>query len=163
MAPFGYQWFSMQDRRPEALLRGVQAAAPALDRFLNDELDRYGLDRRQLALLGFSQGAMLSLHVALQRSAPVAAVVGFSGSLVGGDILESTVISRPPVLLIHGDADQIVPVDALPAGVAGLQAAGVPVRSEIRPGVAHVIDPEGIAHAGRFLADVFAEQLVSLG
>jgi phospholipase/carboxylesterase len=157
MAPFGYQWFSLQDRRSEALLRGVQAAAPLLDGFLDDELERHGLDSSRLALVGFSQGTMMSLYVAPRRAEAMAAVLGFSGALLGADALEVEVVSRPPVFLIHGDADEIVPVGALPAAVAGLQAAGIPVRWEIRPGLPHAIDPEGIAHGGTFLAAVFAE------
>lgn len=157
MAPFGYQWFSLQDRRPEALLQGVQAAAPVIDRFLDEELARHGLEERQLALVGFSQGTMMSLYVAPRRPRAMAAVVGFSGALVGAATLEDEAISKPPMLLIHGDADQIVPVGALPAAVAGLQTAGIPVRWEVRPGLPHAIDPEGIAHGGAFLAAAFSE------
>jgi phospholipase/carboxylesterase len=157
MAPFGYQWFSLQDRRPAALLHGVQAATPLLDGFLDEELARHGLDARSLALVGFSQGTMLALHLAPRRPAPVAAVLGFSGALVGAETLPAEVRSRPPVFLIHGDADEIVPVGALAAAVAGLQAADIAVRFEIRPGLSHAIDPEGIAHGGAFLAAAFAE------
>jgi len=157
MAPFGYQWFSLQDRRPEALLRGVQAAAPLIDAFLDDELTRHGLDGRQLALLGFSQGTMMSLYVAPRRPTPLAAVLGFSGALLGADALKVEAISRPPVFLIHGDADEIVPVGSLAAAVAGLQAADIPVRFQIRPGLPHAIDPEGIAHGGAFLAAAFSD------
>jgi phospholipase/carboxylesterase len=157
MAPFGYQWFSLQDRRPEALLRGVQVAAPLLDAFLDDELERHGLDDRRLALVGFSQGTMMSLYVAPRRTAPMAAVLGFSGALIGAQALAGEAVSRPPVFLIHGDADEIVPVGALSAAVAGLQAVDIPVRFEIRPGLPHAIDPEGIAHGGAFLAAAFSD------
>ena len=157
MAPFGYQWFSLQDRRPEALLRGVQVAAPLLDAFLDEELARHNLDERRLALVGFSQGTMLALYVAPRRASPMAAVLGFSGVLLGAAALPAEVVSRPPVFLIHGDADEIVPVGALAAAVAGLQAADIPVRFEIRPGLPHAIDPEGIAHGGAFLAAAFED------
>jgi phospholipase/carboxylesterase len=157
MAPFGYQWFSLQDRRSEALLRGVQAAAPLLDAFLDEELERHGLSPRALALVGFSQGTMMSLYVAPRRPAPVAAVLGFSGALLGADALKVEAVSRPPVFLIHGDADEIVPVGALSAAVAGLQAADIPVRFEVRPGLPHAIDPEGITHGGAFLAAAFGD------
>jgi phospholipase/carboxylesterase len=157
MAPFGYQWYSLQDRRPEALWRGVQRAAPVIDAFLDDELARCGLDDRRLALVGFSQGTMLSLYVAPRRQAPMAAVLGFSGALIGADALKTEAISRPPMFLIHGDADEIVPVGALSTAVAGLQAADIPVRWEVRQGLPHAIDPEGIAHGGAFLAAAFSE------
>jgi phospholipase/carboxylesterase len=157
MAPFGYQWFSLQDRSAAALLQGVQATAPVLDAFLDDELLRHGLDSRRLALVGFSQGTMMSLYVAPRRPAAMAAVLGFAGALIGAEALASEAVSKPPVFLIHGDADQVVPVGALSAAVAALQAAGLPVRSEVRPGLPHAIDPEGIAHGGAFLAATFAE------
>lgn len=118
---------------------------------------RHGLDSRRLALVGFSQGTMMSLYVAPRRPAAMAAVLGFSGALIGAEALAGEAVSKPPVLLIHGDADQVVPVGALPAAVTALQAAGLPVRSEVRPGLPHAIDPEGIAHGGAFLAAAFAE------
>lgn len=157
MAPFGYQWFSLQDRRPDAMLRGVRIAAPVLDAFLDEELELHGLTGRQLTLVGFSQGTMMALYVAPRRPAPVAAVLGFSGALLGAEALPAEAISRPPTFLIHGDADEIVPVSALFAAVAGLQAADIPVRFEVRPGLPHGIDPEGIAHGGAFLAAAFGD------
>ena len=112
MAPFGYQWFSLQDRRPAALLRGVQAAAPLLEAFLDEELTRHGLDACSLALVGFSQGTMLSLHVAPRRPSAVAAVLGFSGALVGSAVSDTTVsyVGTHPV-------DQVYVSDNLDVGV----------------------------------------------
>src|SRR5919202_3684880 len=83
MAPYGRQWFSLQDRRPQALLRGVRTVAPMLDQFIDSLLERHGLDARRLALVGFSQGTMLSLYAAPRRSQPVGAVLGYSGALLG--------------------------------------------------------------------------------
>ncbi len=157
MAPFGYQWFSLQDRRPQALLRGVQVAAPLLDAFLDAELERYSLADHQLALVGFSQGAMMSLYVAPRRPHTIAGVLGFSGALIGGETLPADARSRPPVFLIHGDADEIVPVEALFAAVQGLQAAEIPVQWSVRPGLPHAIDPESLEHGAAFLASSFAE------
>jgi phospholipase/carboxylesterase len=156
MAPYGRQWFSLQDRRPAALLAGVKRAAPQLDAFLDELLARHGLDESRLALLGFSQGTMTALHVAPRRRRPVAAVLGFSGALLGAEALPQEVRSRPPVMLIHGDADDVVPVDAMFVAVEGLQAAEIPVQWILRPGLPHSIDPYGIDAGARFLADMLA-------
>jgi phospholipase/carboxylesterase len=156
MAPYGRQWFSLQDRRPAALLAGVKRAAPQLDAFVDELLARHGLDESRLALLGFSQGTMTALHVAPRRRRPVAAVLGFSGALLGAEALPQEVRSRPPVMLIHGDADDVVPVDAMFVAVEGLQAAEIPVQWILRPGLPHSIDPYGIDAGARFLADMLA-------
>jgi phospholipase/carboxylesterase len=156
MAPFGRQWFSLRDRRPAALLPGVRAVAPLLDGFLVAELERYRLADHQLALVGFSQGAMTALFVAPRRRRAPAGVLGFSGALLGGERLAAEAQSRPPVYLVHGDADEVVPVEAIYAAVAGLQAAGIPVQWSIRTGLPHGIDPQSVAHAAAFLAAAFA-------
>ena len=109
LAPFGRQWFSLADRRPEALLAGVARAAPVLDAYLDGLLAQYGLTADRLALLGFSQGTMLALHAAPRRPAPLAAVLGYSGALIDDGRLAAEHRSAPPVLLIHGDADEVIP------------------------------------------------------
>ncbi len=157
MAPFGRQWFSLRDRRPAALLAGVQASLPVLNAFLDAELEGAGLDPRQLALVGFSQGTMLALYAALRRSPAIAAVLGYSGALLGAERLPAEVTSRPPVFLVHGDADEIVPVQALHAAVQGLQAAAVPVQWAVRRSLGHGIDPATIEHGAAFLATAFAD------
>jgi phospholipase/carboxylesterase len=151
MAPYGRQWFSLQDRRPAAMLAGARRTAPLLDAFLDELLRRHGLDESRLALVGFSQGTMMSLLVGPRRARPPAAILGFSGALLGAEDLPREARSRPPVMLVHGDADDVVPVDALFLAVAGLQAAGVPVQWIIRPGLPHSIDPYGIEAGGKFL------------
>lgn len=156
MAPFGRQWFSLQDRRLPALDAGARATAPLLDAFLDDALVRHGLTDDRLALLGFSQGTMMSLFVALRRSRPMAAVLGFSGALLGGAALAQEIRARPPVLLVHGDEDEVVPVGALEAAGKVLAEQQVPVRSMIRPGLGHGIDPEGLAAGAAFLQERLA-------
>ncbi len=151
MAPFGRQWFSVQDRTPARLLAGVRAAAPILDAFLDDALQARGLAASELALMGFSQGTMMALQVGLRRAPAVAGILGYSGALVGADELGREIRSRPPVLLVHGDADEIVPVAALPLAVDMLTAAGVTVEHLLRPGLGHGIDEEGIRRGGAFL------------
>jgi phospholipase/carboxylesterase len=157
MAPFGYQWYSLRDLGPESRELGVQAAAPALDAFLDAERDRYGLDDQNIALLGFSQGTMMALYVGPRRPRPLAGILGYSGVLVGVQRLSAEVRSRPPVCLIHGDRDELIQVQAMHAAVAGLQAADIPVRASVRPGLGHGIDPEGIAQGTAFLAEVLGQ------
>jgi phospholipase/carboxylesterase len=156
MAPFGRQWFSLQDRSPAAILDGVRATAPILDAFLDAALAARGLEDRQLALVGFSQGTMMSLYVGLRRGRAPAGIVGYSGALVGADSLPGEIRSRPKVLLIHGDADELVPVHALAIAANGLKAAGVPVEVLTRPGLGHGIDEEGLTRGGQFLHQAFA-------
>ncbi|SDG26296.1 phospholipase/carboxylesterase [Limimonas halophila] len=144
MAPFGKQWFSLQDQSPQAIDAGARRAAPTLDAFLDAELRAHGLTADKLALVGFSQGGMMALHVGLRRADPVACICAFSSLLPGGDHLADEIQSRPPVLLVHGEADEIIPVQALGATEAALTANRVPVTSERRPGMGHGIDERGI-------------------
>lgn len=150
--PAGRQWFSLGARAPEALLRGAENAARGIDRFLDDELARLGLDESRLALVGFSQGAMMALHVALRRPRAVAAVVGYSGALIGPETLADAIRARPFVFLAHGDADPVVPPGSLPAAVAALAALDVPVRWHLERGVGHGIDGNALARGGDVLA-----------
>lgn len=154
MAPMGRQWFSLQDRTPSVLLAGIQASAPILDAFIDAELARYGLTDDKLALVGFSQGTMMSLYVAPRRAKPMAGVVGYSGALAGPERLAGEIKSKPPILLVHGDADPVVPFALMTAAAQGLRAAGIAVETLPRPGLPHSIDEEGIAAGANFLSRV---------
>jgi len=156
MAPYGYQWFSAQDRSPPAVLAGVRAAAPSIDAFIDDELAKRGLEASDAALVGFSQGTMMSLFVGLRREKPLAGILGYSGRLIAPDLLASELRSRPPVLLVHGTDDPLVPFESLAAAEAGLQRAGVPVETLACVGVPHSIDPEGLERGGRFLREALS-------
>ena len=158
MAPMGRQWFSLQNPSDESVLAGVQQAAPILNAFLDDELARHGLSDDRMALLGFSQGTMTALHVALRRAAPCATVIAFSGALVKPELLTDELVSRPPVLLIHGEADEVVPFPAMPAAEAALAAHQVPVSGLARPGLGHGIDQEGLEFAARGLLQHLMKQ-----
>lgn len=149
-----YQWFPVDRTDPET--RGVILAAPVLDGFIDEELERLGFNERQLALVGFSQGAIMALHVGVRRPFAPAAVLGYSGMLADPMRLKEELRVKPPVLLIHGDADPVIPVAALHAAVDHLDAAGLAVQWHVSQGVPHSIDPEGVALGGRFLADSFA-------
>lgn len=156
MAPMGRQWFSIRDRSEAALRAGVERAAPALDAFIDGALaaDRLGDDR--LVLVGFSQGTMMALHVVLRRRRAPAGVLGYSGRLIGAARLADEAVARPPVMLIHGDADDMVPIAALHEAVAALGAAGVSAQWHVSSGVGHGIAPDGLAIGARFLRDCLA-------
>jgi phospholipase/carboxylesterase len=156
MAPYGYQWFSSQDRSPEAVLGGVRAAAPILDAFIDEALEERGLDSSELALVGFSQGTMVSLFVGLRRVEPVAGIVGFSGRLLAPELLASELRSRPPILLVHGTEDPLVPYRSLEAAETTLKAAGVPVETVASVGTGHSIDDQGLRRGGQFLKNVLS-------
>lgn len=151
MAPYGFQWFSLRNWSHEAMLRGVEGVAPVLNDFLDGQLAELGLSDENLALVGFSQGTMTALYAALRRKNPVACIVGFSGAMIGAENLEHELKSRPPVCLIHGDSDPVVPFEAMAVAEAALNEAEVPVETHIREGLAHGIDPEGIQIAANFL------------
>lgn len=159
MSPMGYQWFPITRLQPEEMLRGVERAAPILNGFIDAELARLDLDPSRLALVGFSQGTMMSLHVGLRRSKPPAAIIGFSGALPGPERLPTEIAGRPPVLLTHGDADEMIPVQALFQAANGLGAAGIGVRWHVSRGVGHGIGPDSLDLAGQFLVDAFAGRL----
>ncbi len=143
--PMGLQWFSLMDRSEAQMLAGLRLAASLVDAFLDEELTRLGLSADSLGLVGFSQGTMLSLHVGLRRNTAPAQIVGFSGRLIGGDGVEEEIQSRPPVLLVHGTADPVVPYQASEMAAESLKAAGLQVELLLRPGLPHSIDEMGIA------------------
>jgi len=160
-APMGREWFPLTFRDPDERWTGVNAAAPQLNAFLDAELTRRNLPNSALALVGFSQGTMMALHVGLRRVESPAAIVGYSGMLVipeeiDPDKFAGEIVNRPPVLLVHGDQDQLIPVEALMHAAQGLAALEVPVEWHISPGVAHGIDQEGLRQGGEFLARRFA-------
>jgi phospholipase/carboxylesterase len=157
MAPYGYQWFSLLDRSAARILAGVQAAAPILDGFIDQELERYGLAEADLALVGFSQGAMMSMYVGLRRAKPVAQILAYSGRLIGTDTLADDIRSRPPVLVVHGVADEVVPFESLAHAEKALKAVGVPVKTLARPGLGHSIDEQGLRLGGQMLTAAFSK------
>jgi phospholipase/carboxylesterase len=154
-APFGRQWFGFQGRTREQVLEGVKQAATILDQFITEVLAERGIDETKLALVGFSQGAMMSLYVSLRRAKPVAGVVAYSGRLFAAEALAVEMKSKPKILLVHGDADQVVEPESHPHALSALQAAGVAVEGMLRPGLGHGIDAEGLSRGGEFLKAAF--------
>lgn len=153
MASVGRQWFSLQQRDPQALIAEIEASAPILDQFITEKLAENGLTDDRLLLLGFSQGTMMALQVALRRPLSCAGVIGFSGLLVAKQEMIDEVRSHPPVLLVHGEADEVISFDALDAATKVLQHLNVPVYSEGRPGLGHGIDERGIQLAATFIRE----------
>ena len=160
-APAGRQWFALTFRDPNERWLGVNKAAPVLARFIDAELSRHKLPPAALALVGFSQGTMMALHVGLRRAVAPAAIVGYSGLLVlppqgSPEAMAGEITARPPVLLIHGDQDELIPAQAMFVAMQGLSALGVPVEWHLSSGIGHGIDAEGLRHGGEFLARAFA-------
>jgi phospholipase/carboxylesterase len=155
--PFGYQWFPIPwlDGSTEA---EAMASAERSFRLLDDYLD--GLAREtppaRTAIVGFSQGTMMALHVALRRAEPVAGIVGFSGRLLMPERLAAEIASKPPVLLVHGDQDQMVPPSSMPEAADVLTAAGVTTYTHVSAGIGHGIAPDGLALAVAFLRERLA-------
>ncbi|WP_412508360.1 alpha/beta hydrolase [Roseovarius sp. SYSU LYC5161] len=157
MMPSGLQWFPIpwiDGSSEEEAERGLMAAAADLDAFLDALMVDDDLLPEQVVLLGFSQGTMMALHVAPRREDAVAGIVGFSGRLLSPELLQDEAQSRPPVLLLHGDADDVVPPQSLPEAAEALQAAGwQDVYAHVMKGTAHGIDPEGLSVALAFMRD----------
>ena len=154
--PFGFQWFSLENRDPHLMEAGADDARLALDPFITAELEALGLDESALGVIGFSQGTMMALHTLLRRPKPCAALVGFSGRLVAPARLPKEITARPPVQLIHGEDDQVVPFAEMAAAVEGLTAAGITPKTLARPGLGHGIDPEGLETATAFLLSLMS-------
>ena len=165
-APMGRQWFALSRFAPDdprgaaERWQGVGAARPAIDAFLGEELTRLGLDDSKLALVGFSQGSMMAMHVGLRRAKAPAAIVAYSGLLVGAEHLSEAKARTPrgeppPILLVHGDQDQMIPFEAMFAAANEFAAAEIPSQWHLSMGVGHGIDAGALRHGGLFLAKAF--------
>lgn len=151
MAPFGRQWFSLMNRDPMAMYAGLTRVAPDVDAFLDEQLAAAGLDDDHLILGGFSQGAMTALHVGLRRKKSPAGILAFSGALVGRNRLADEMTCHPPVLIVHGEDDDIVPCASARDAERTLLGDGIDVMAHVLPGLGHGIDQRGLALAQKFL------------
>jgi phospholipase/carboxylesterase len=156
MAPTGRQWFNLTFREAGELVSGVKHAAPSLEAFLDAELKRHNLGPRALALVGFSQGTMMALGVGLKRHPAPAAIVGYSGALATVEALPTDPGSAPAILLVHGDSDEVIPVDAMFIAREQLAQAGHAVEWHVAQGIGHGIDAQGLHLGGAFLKQAFA-------
>jgi phospholipase/carboxylesterase len=153
---FGRQWWSVADRSPPVVEAGVRRAAEFLDQFIDAELRRLGLPADGYALMGFSQGAMTALFTGLRRASAPRAILAFSGALIAPESLASELANHPPVLLVHGEADDVVPAQRSRDAEAALRAANVPVEAVYVPRLGHGIDDTGLAMGALTLQRAFA-------
>ena len=151
-APNGYQWFPLSTLSREERLAGTLMAAPTLDHFIDQQLEKYALENKDLILVGFSQGTMMTLHVGLRRSSDIAGIVGFSGAMTLPDGWKDEVTSKPPAVLIHGDMDNVVPVQLMHEAFIALLEIDLNVDNHVSPGIMHSIGPDGLQKAMEFLA-----------
>jgi phospholipase/carboxylesterase len=159
-SPMGRQWFPLTMRDPHERWTGVNAAAPELNRFLDAELARTRLPASAVALVGFSQGTMMALHTGLRWPSTLGAIVGYSGLFVAPEAAQNADMagelrSKPPILLVHGDMDDLIPAQALFQAAQSLSAVHIPVEWHLSHGIGHGIDEEGLRHGGEFLARQF--------
>ncbi len=155
-SPFGYQWFPipwLDGSSEEEAQEGMLHAADDIGAFLDEQLEEHGISDDKCAIIGFSQGTMMALYVAPRRPRPLAGMVGFSGRLLAPERLASETVSKPPILLIHGDQDDVVPPASLPEAADALTAAGFEVYTHISRGAGHAIAPDGLSVALAFLKD----------
>lgn len=158
MAPMGYQWFSLQQRDYPSILKGITEAAPILDAFITQQLEKYELTADKLVLSGFSQGTMMSLYAGPRYKDQIAGILGYSGALFWEEDVDTGTLQKMPVELIHGEADSVVAIQAWHDAKARLEAAGFTVSGYTTPGLDHGIDPAGVAAGQAFLKRVLSTE-----
>ncbi len=156
MAPFGRQWFSLADRTPAVLDAGVRRAADILGRFVDEQLAQHNLPADAYALMGFSQGAMTALFAGLRRPVAPRTILAYSGALLAPETLAAEMTAKPPVLIAHGAADPVVPIERGRAAEEALRAAGVPLETVYTAGLQHGISEAGLSAGALMLQRVFA-------
>lgn len=157
-APGGRQWWPLTSLSQEARATGVRISAPALNAYIDSHLAAHGLTEEVLALVGFSQGTMMALHVGPRRTRPVAGILGYSGMLADPDALAHEVVTKPPIMLLHGDADEVLPVTAMFQAKTQLENLGFEVSAHVSPGLGHSIDENGLQRGANFLANHLARR-----
>lgn len=152
----GFQWIGKRPAGDPRLYDDAVAVAPRVHDFMDTELAREGLDASRLALVGFSQGTVMALHLGLRRIVTPAAVLGYSGGLVGADKLKDEIVSKPPVMLVHGEQDQLAPLYGMMTSVKALTEAGVASQGIPIPSLGHSVDANALIYGARFLLSAFA-------
>ena len=153
-SPFGYQWYDVLMQDPSERLRAIRSTAAIFDNFVDQQLDRRGLSDDKLVLIGFSQGTMMSLFAAPRRERSIAGIIGYSGRMEAPELLKEEIQSRPPVVMVHGDSDELLAVSEMETAAAYLRDNGVEVATHVRPGLGHGIDEQGIHLGLKFVGRV---------
>ncbi len=157
-SPMGFQWFPIpwiDGSSEEEAMAGMERASADLDDWLDGAMAAEGVTAAQTVLFGFSQGTMMTLQVAPRRAEAFAGLVCFSGRLLRPEFLAEEVVSRAPVLLVHGDVDEVVPMDSMGLAAAALEGAGFErVFAHVMEGTGHGIAPDGLQVALAFMRDV---------
>ncbi|UAJ12642.1 alpha/beta hydrolase [Glacieibacterium megasporae] len=159
----GYQWWPLEAFTPQALASGSASAAPAINAFVERKLVQYRLSDADLAIVGFSQGTMMALYVGLRRENQIAGILGYSGMLTDAAGLAHQKITKPPVLLVHGLADTVIPVSSLHAAEHSLRSLGIDVTSHVSAGLGHSVDPVGLRLGAEFIGRVFDRRIACTG
>ncbi|HEY4342790.1 MAG TPA: phospholipase [Parvibaculum sp.] len=152
----GFQWVGKRPGSDPRLYDDAVAAQPTVDAFIDGELARLGLDASRLALVGFSQGTLMALHTGLRRAVAPAAILGYAGGLVGREHLAADITSRPPVMLVNGELDELAPVYGMHVTVKALSEVGVVAAGQALPNLGHAVDADALVIGARFLLSAFA-------
>lgn len=153
-APMGFQWYDVWMKDPAERLAAIRSTGEIFDNFVTGQLARHGLSEDKLVLIGFSQGTMMSLFTAPRRENAIAGIVGYSGRMESPDTLKAEIRSKPPVVMVHGDSDELLAVSEMETAAATLRDCGVEIDTHIRPGLGHGIDEEGIRVGLAFVQNV---------
>jgi phospholipase/carboxylesterase len=143
-APMSFQWYDVWMKDPAERLAAIRSTGEIFDNFVTGQLAVHGLSEDKLVLIGFSQGTMMSLFTAPRRENAIAGIVGYSGRMESPDTLKAEIRSKPPVVMVHGDSDELLAVSEMETAAATLRDCGVEIDTHIRPGLGHGIDEEGI-------------------
>jgi len=153
MAPTGFQWFSLRDISEKAMYEAMSQEAHILDKYIDRKLEEYSLTSQNLIVLGFSQGAMMALHLLPRRENPINSIIAISGALINPTALKDNIKSKPEVLLIHGEEDQIVPFAAFNGTLQHLKSQGINCDSFIMEKTGHNINPPALQKIQKHLKD----------
>jgi phospholipase/carboxylesterase len=154
MAPMGYQWFSIQTQDPAIRIVEIRKTFDILNNFIDSQLRAHNLSDDRLALVGFSQGTMMSLFTAPRRPSPCAGIMAYSGRMEGGAELVAEIKSRPPVVMVHGDRDELLPVESMTDAADWLRKNDIEVETHVHAGLGHGIDEAGVRIGMTFLHKV---------